>query len=120
MDFSTDWQSILTDIAGGKSLRKVCKERDIAFATLYRWIDNDVARAEQYAQAMFTRGDNLADEIDDLAQEAIANPQNANAYRVAIDAKKWIACKLVPKKYGDKITADIGKGKVTLTISDSD
>ena len=118
MDFSAQWQDMLSDIAGGKSLRKVCKEREIAFGTLYKWIDGTPGCAEQYASAMLTRGDNLADEIDDLAQEAIANPQNANAYRVAIDAKKWIACKLVPKKYGDKLTADIGKGKVTLTISE--
>ena len=118
MDFSDQWQDIIADISGGKSLKKILKERQLPYGSVYLWIESDAARIDQYARAMSTRGDNLADEIDDLAQEAIANPQNANAYRVAIDAKKWIACKLVPKKYGDKLQADIGKGKVTLTISE--
>lgn len=102
-EYSDQWEDMLVDIAGGKSLRKVCIQREIPFANLYRWIEKAPERAEQYARSMETRADCLGDEIDDLANEAIENPEKSNAYRVAIDAKKWIASKLKPKRYGDKL-----------------
>lgn len=106
-----EWLGILSDIANGKSLRYACRIRDIDVSHCYKWIERDkiedgedrVTRALQYARAMDSRADSLADEIDDLADQAVSDPARANAIRVAIDAKKWIACKLKPKKYGEKL-----------------
>ena len=124
-----EWLDILSDIANGKSLRYACKARDIDVGNCYRWMEKDrlgegeerETRGRQYARAIETRADSLADEIDDLADQAVSEPAKANAIRVAIDAKKWIACKLKPRKYGDRLdlnqSGDVG---VTFKIAGLD
>ena len=124
-----EWLDILGDIANGKSLRYACRVREIDVANCYKWIERDkiedgeerATRVLQYARAMDSRADSLADEIDDLADQAVSDPARANAIRVAIDAKKWIACKLKPKKYGEKLDLNqSGNVGVTFQISGLD
>lgn len=120
-----EWLDILADIMNGKSLRYACRVRDIDAGNCYKWIESDKEnsgeRAQRYARAMDSRADSLADEIDDLADQAVSEPAKANAIRVAIDAKKWIACKLKPRKYGDRLdlnqSGDVG---VTFKIAGLD
>lgn len=74
---------------------------------------------DQYARAKEESADSLADEILDIADNAtndwmkrnhgeddpgwVANGENIQRSRVRIDTRKWIASKLKPKKYGDKM-----------------
>lgn len=84
----------------GKSLRSYCEQEwKPAKWTVLRWLaENETFRA-QYAQAREDQAEALADEIIDIADSADA-PDRA---RVRIDARKWAASKLAPKKYGDKL-----------------
>ncbi len=45
----------------------------------------------------------MADEIRELAQRVERGKLDPNAGRVAIDALKWIASKLKPRSYGDRL-----------------
>jgi hypothetical protein len=95
---------ICEQIADGKSLRSICSQEGMPVKyTVLRWLQADPAFAERYAQARVQAADALAEELQDLADQAIREPEKANAIRVAIDAKKWIASKLRPKAYGDRI-----------------
>jgi hypothetical protein len=95
---------ICDQIADGKSLRSICSQEGMPVKyTVLRWLQADPAFAERYAQARVQAADALAEELQDLADQAIREPEKANAIRVAIDAKKWIASKLRPKAYGDRI-----------------
>jgi hypothetical protein len=47
--------------------------------------------------------DALAEDIIEIADEARQMRIDPNSARVAIDAYKWTASKLKPKKYGDKV-----------------
>jgi hypothetical protein len=67
--------------------------------------------AEQYAHARDSQADTLADEILDIADDGsndyMGDDETYNGDAVArsklrVDARKWIASKLKPKKYGDK------------------
>ena len=40
---------------------------------------------------------------------------NPNAARVAIDALKWTAARMMPRRYGDRIQADLA-GDITVIV----
>jgi hypothetical protein len=42
----------------------------------------------------------MADEIVEIADNA--TPQDAHVARLKVDARKWVAAKLLPRKYGDR------------------
>lgn len=86
----------------GVSLRKICARTAMPDRrTVLRWLDAHPEFAAKYARARESQGDLM----DDLILEAAegANKDNAAAVRVKIDAYKWRASKLQPKKYGDSV-----------------
>jgi hypothetical protein len=88
-------------ILEGESLRHVCAENAMPNrSTVLRWLDENEDFAAKYARARELQGDYM----DDLILEAAAetDSENAPAQRVRIDAYKWRASKLKPKRYGDK------------------
>jgi hypothetical protein len=64
------------------------------------WLNTDEEFARQYARAREAQAEYYADEIVAIADAA--TPETANAARLQVDARKWVAAKLLPKKYGDK------------------
>lgn len=63
------------------------------------WVNtNREGFADEYAKARNTGMDALAESIVDIAD---TDPDPARA-RVRVDARKWIASKILPRKYGDR------------------
>jgi hypothetical protein len=86
-------------IAAGESLVRICKSEAMpSYSTVMKWLTLHADFAERYARAREDQADTLADEIIDIA-DSDPDPQRA---RVRVDARKWVASKLKPKKYGDK------------------
>ena len=104
-------EAICRRMADGESLIKICESPDLpSRETIRRWLlkgDVEGAQAEyadfraRYARARQDQADSLAAEILDVARSA--TPETAQADRVRIDAIKWIAGKLRPSVYGDKL-----------------
>jgi hypothetical protein len=90
-------------IADGKSLRSICAEGKMEKKTIMRWLRDDHEFQAAYAQARQHSADAMAEQLQDLAQEALASPERAQAVRVAADILKWTASKLKPKSYGERI-----------------
>lgn len=92
-------------LAAGESLRKITEGADMPDqSTVYRWLavkENDAFR-EQYAHAREMQAETYADRIVDDAEEAT----DAALGRLRMDARKWAASKLAPKKYGDRQTVE--------------
>lgn len=103
MAFSEDIRAeLLSRLANGESLRAICKSpRMPAWATVGRWLEDDADFRAQYARARETQADAIFDEILEIADEATG--ETVNQARLRIDARKWMAGKLRPKKYGDKL-----------------
>jgi hypothetical protein len=60
--------------------------------------------SEQYARAREAQAEIRADEITDIADGVEHGASEAvQAARLRVDARKWIAAKLLPKRYGDKM-----------------
>lgn len=115
-DFNEDLGAeICGQIAEGMSLRKVCKQKKMpAISTVMKWLADDAHHnfVEQYAHAREAAADALADDIQDISEGVLTKKYDPHAARVAIDGKKWIAGKLKPKKYGDRLNLD---GEQTVT-----
>ncbi len=66
-------------------------------------LDKDKVEGElaaQYARARERQADFGADEIREIADNQSLDP---NSRRVMVDARKWIASKLMPRVYGDRL-----------------
>jgi hypothetical protein len=111
-------------LAEGISLRQIAKELHIESAgSITDWARDDAEFAVQYARGMELRCHRLADELLELADTPClfdGRPDNAlvQQLRVQIDARKWLLSKLLPRKYGDRITQAIetedGSGPITV------
>ena len=99
---------ILTKLIEGESLRKICLNENMPHvSTVLRWLckkEHESFR-DQYARAREMQADTLADEIIYIADKA--DKDNAHAQRVKVDARKWVASKLKPKKYSDKLNVGV-------------
>lgn len=94
---------ICAQLTEGMSLRKICAQDGFPdAATVFRWLGKHEEFREQYALARAAQADTYADEIVDIA-DSEGDPAKA---RVRVDARKWVASKLKPKAYGDKVLAE--------------
>ncbi len=120
-------------LADGESLRTICVDENMPDkATVFRWLADDQHEAfrDQYARAREAQADALVDEMIDIADdgsndwmerknadgESIGWMENGEALRrsqLRIAARQWVAGKMRPKKYGDKLELEHG-GRVEL------
>jgi hypothetical protein len=90
------------------SMVKVCDMDDMpARSTIYLWMSEIEGFSNKYARACDERADHRAEMIDDIAERCLSGEVDPQAARVAIDAHKWTASKLKPKKYGDKVSTEL-------------
>ena len=112
-EFSNDlFDKILDRIRNGEGLVGICKDKDMPHrSNVMRWIGKDEILRDKYASAREAQADFYAEEIITIVDEA----EDAQIARLRMDARKWTASKLAPKKYGDKITTELtGKDGASL------
>lgn len=91
-------------IARGMSLRAICVAKDMPNRdTVYRWLSEYSEFSDQYAHVREEQADGFADEIIEIADKVPADSAEVAKAKLQIDARKWKAAKLAPKKYGDKL-----------------
>jgi hypothetical protein len=119
--------AICERLADGESLRAICADEAMPHrATVFRWLEAHPAFRDQYARAREEQAEALADEIVGIADEEctmVRGSKHPNAKadddgdlevafdatavarnRLRVEARKWVASKLKPKKYGDRMT----------------
>lgn len=116
------WNTLFVEISTShKSLRTICKKLNLCFATVWSRLNNDEALLAQYARAKEEQSELLVEEILNIADDSQndweevegrkgtyfrLNREHFERSRLKIDTRKWIASKLKPKKYGDRL--DVG------------
>lgn len=137
--------AICERLADGESLRAICSSDDMPNrATVFRWLARDEEFRGQYARAREAQADAIADEIVFIAdapleavttlEKMVAVAQGGNMgsalepvtethtkdaverSKLMVDARKWFAGKLNPKKYGPRIEHD---GSIGLRHEDA-
>src|SRR5215831_3625410 len=125
----------------GQGLLRICADDHMPDrATVYRWLEaNDGFRdryvrarealmdfyAEQILVIAFDEsGDIVVDQAPDGRLKTVANHAKVQRDRLKVDSLKWIASRLFPKRYGDKmeLLGQDGGSSSTLSIKwlDSD
>lgn len=115
-------------------LHKICEDDGMPHAkTVFRWLtESDKTEfRDKYARAREIQADLLADEIIRIADESRIGRKTRETKdgtftetgdmversRLMIDARKWKASKLAPKKYGDKLDLTTGGEQISANIT---
>lgn len=114
-DYTQEIASEICDrIADGESLRAICRDEKMpSKASVFLWLTKHKEFSDQYARAREEQAESLADEIVQIADDGLNDTyvdENGNKRtdqdviarsRLRVEARKWVASKLKPKKYGD-------------------
>ena len=100
-------------IMQGESLNKICKDDDMPSAvTFFSWLKkaedgvDEFDLLNKYTRARECQADYYADEIKEVSELPVENAVQLGQLRLRVEALKWTASKLKPKKYGDKTEVD--------------
>ena len=110
-----------------KGIKRLCLENENwpCPDTIFRWRKSNKDFSDQYAHAKQLQIEALVDEILEIADNSIddyvdsaegkmiIDHEHIQRAKLRIDTRKWLASKLVPKIYGDRMQTD-------LTVDDSD
>jgi hypothetical protein len=130
---------ICIGLSEGMSLRKMLKADTQgvlpAQSTIYEWLLRHPSFAEQYTRAREEQADTLADEIIEIADEQpeiivvtdrdgkVIDHKLDSAFLLwqknRIEARKWTAMKLKPKKYGDRVALEGVEGGAAIKTEDA-
>lgn len=101
-EYTDNLAQIVCDvIASGEPLSVAAEIIGYSPGTIYEWLGKYKDFSDKYALARETQADTLADQIVKLADNEQIAP---DARRIRVEARKWVAAKLKPKRYGDKVT----------------
>lgn len=116
---------IFTRIAKGDAVRNICADDWLPSAdTFYKRLEADASFSERYTRAKGILADRIFEECLDIAdsqegdilEDGKTNHDVIARAKLRIDTRKWMAGKLRPKVYGDKLELS-GNAEAPLTIS---
>lgn len=135
---------IMTRLADGESLRSICLDDHMpARPGFYFWMlkaergePGFEGLLDQYARARELQADSLADDIQDIADDGSndwmekfdkdgnsigwqLNGEAVQRSKLRVEARKWNASKLRPKKYGDKLDVTSGGDKIEVSSTEA-
>lgn len=117
---------ICEQLADGRSLREIIREDDgmPVLSTVFKWLNDHPSFSDQYTRAREIQAETLVDQIIEISDDG-ANDymekraadggldgwrENGEAIarsRLRVDARKWVAAKMAPKKYSDKVVQEL-------------
>lgn len=123
---------ICARVADGQSLRTIEKVPGLpSVRTIFDWLADESKRdfAQRYARAKSELADRMAEDIIEIADEGRNDTyidDNGNKRtdydviarsKLRVDARKWLASKLAPTKYGEKVETTVkGDAENPLTV----
>lgn len=116
------WQTICEQMSLGKSLSTAIKAEGMpSYHAVMLMVKNNPEFRTMYEKAIENRADRLAEEILELADQEMPDGLEgpmASAWvqqkRMQVDARKWVASKLKPKVYGDRIDVAVTDNRISV------
>lgn len=113
---------ICDGISEGKSLRQMCREKDISRGSFRKWREEKEDRMTQYVRATKERADYYFEEMIEIAYKPeygkkkkvikengegkkveVIRGDMIEHRRLKVDTLKWALARMQPKKYGTKV-----------------
>lgn len=89
-------------ISMGNSERQACKTVGINSSS-FRQAVTRLRVSEEYARATASMAEEQINKMEETIEDLRAGKITSDMARVELEARKWFASKLLPKKYGDKV-----------------
>lgn len=113
-------EGICERLAAGESLRSICDDESMpARSAVHTWLIKHKEFADQYTRARAIQADLLFEECLEIADEShgdmtkdddgreVVNHEAIQRARLRVDTRKWMAGKLRPKVYGDRVQTEL-------------
>jgi hypothetical protein len=109
-------------LASGQSLIKISKMNGMpCFATMFNWLADPSKSGflDKYTRAREIQAHYMAEEILDIADsveldwmpdaegKSRLDHEHIQRSKLRVDSRKWLASKLLPKKYGDRLATTL-------------
>lgn len=119
-------------LAEGETLSAICRDEDMPHrSNVHMWLIKDEELHDRYMRAREIQAEVYVDQIMDIADDSrndymlvknadgsereVVDHENIQRARLRIDARKWVAGKAKPKKYGESKHLDVEQG-VTIKV----
>ena len=106
------FDEMVAKVASGASQRELAalvSERigkELPVYYINKWIHADAERSEAWKLAKEQAANYHADKVQEAAQDVVKGTLDPNSARTAIQAHQWLASRLAPKTWGDRIQVD--------------
>lgn len=97
-----------------KSLRTICDQEGMpCVVTIMTWLRTNPEFLKQYTRAKEEQADLMVEDMLDISEHTdedhtpFTGSNVVQRDRLRIETRKWIASKLKPKKYGEKVQTEI-------------
>lgn len=125
---------ILTEIAtSSKSLKSICSDPELpCVTTVLKWLREIPEFALQYTRAKEEQADFMCEEMLEIADDGsndtitgvkangeeyeMENKEWTSRSKLRVETRKWLASKLKPKKYGEKLDVTSGNEPIKRTV----
>jgi hypothetical protein len=107
MESPAFWDQLWIHLAEGNSLSSFVKGSEIPYQLLWETIQADPARHEKFELVRTARALANAERIERLAEQVEEERIDPNAAKVAMGARQWLAERMDPKRWGNKIQSDV-------------
>ena len=111
------FEEVCERLENGESLRGILASEDRfpSQRTFFRWVELSEENKQQYARARAKQADALVEEIIQIADDGrndtyidedgrrVVDHDHIQRSRLRVDARKWFAAKVAPRKYGDRL-----------------
>ena len=111
-DESERFDRLIDRMLDGESMTRAAKDLFGNVNAFYSLISRVQDMARRYARAQEMRADVFADQIIEIAD----TDEDANRARNRIQARQWLASKMNPRTYGDRIDLNVQQ---TISINDA-
>lgn len=95
-----------------------------SYTTAKRHLRQDADLRDQYRSACQDRADRLAEEILTLADQPMPDHLEGKErgawvqqQRLRVDTRKWLAAKLYPKMYGERLDVNTTETRISITAA---
>lgn len=125
--------AVNAEMESGASMREACRRVGLPNSTLMTWLDGDDSGAsERYAHARAILLDRRLEEMEAIADNAerdikklangseVTDTEVIQRAKLRIDQRRWEMSKLMPKRFGDKVTNEhtgADRGPVQFVVS---
>lgn len=125
-------RDICVRLMEGESLASICADEDMpARSSVYLWLHDNSEFSDRYARAREVQATTFFDEVQQISDNTMLGEKRTikpdgtieivqadmiEHRRLRVDARKWMAARLAPKKYGDKIDHE-HSGSLTVVVN---